>query len=178
MQLSLTKQFLVPADLATDEVITSLSSCPPHGAIPPMLRVQLIAKDEGGQRLESTDFPWIGGNLPVYSREAFEHLSPVLQAYGRPIVLRTDGDGDFVGLHLDRVIDALDYGRSRITRFASGRLMMIDEHVFVPAAVTDVWMFRLTGIPRAGWTYVSERYVDAVQQSPFRGAEFELLWRA
>jgi hypothetical protein len=74
------------------------------------------------------------------------------------------------------VIDALDVGSSEISRFPSGRVMSIDRHVFLQDAIADAAMFRLADIRRAGWTYVTDEYVETVLGSGLRGADFDLVW--
>jgi len=170
------REFLFPLDEGVGEVLTALSGLDPATPLPPELPVRLMSRDDLGRQLE-TDFPWIQGNIPVYSPRAFETLAPLLTQYGRPIKL-TDHDAgrEFVGLHVAHALDALDYERSEITRFSSGRIMTIDRHVFRPESIGDILLFRLKDVSRAGWTYVTDAYVRTVEDAGLQSPEFDLLW--
>jgi hypothetical protein len=175
MRLSLQYRFL-SADRHAHEEVIQLSSVPAGGRVPAELRVEMIDTDDEGAELAYSDFPWLTGNLPAFTRPAHEALAPLLDAAGRPIKLTSSNGEELVGLHVDVILDALDWDRSEITRFTSGRLMEIDSHVFRPEVIGSTPIFRLAEIERAGWTYVSQEYVDAVEMTGFPGAEFELLW--
>jgi len=176
MRNSLTSQFLSTDDLQSHESMIQLSNVLPGGPIPAELLVELIDTSDDGVPLEDSDFPWLTGNLPAFTRRAFEAMLPVFVESGRPIRLRTASGDEFVGLHVDTILDALDYERSAIARFSSGRIMEIETHVFRREAIGSAAIFRLPAIERAGWTYVQSEYVDAARATALPGAEFELLW--
>ena len=83
----------------------------------------------------------------------------------------------FVGLRVDRVIDALDPDQSQLVLFrSSGRVMDIERHVFLPERIGDTAMFRLPEFDRAGWIHATQEYVDAVTATRLQEAAFDLLW--
>jgi hypothetical protein len=170
-------QFLMPEGVEVSDQIADLSGFRAGDAIPEVLPVRLVATNEKGHELESTDVPWIAGNLPAYSDEAFEALAPLLLKHGRAIRLEAvDDRGSWLGLQVDRVLDVLDHDRSVLTRFSSGRLMKIDRHVFRTDAIGDAAIFRLPDFDRSGWIYVTDEYVSALRAAKLRGGEFDSVW--
>jgi len=112
----------------------------------------------------------------VFTEHAYHKLSPLLVRYGRAFSLLTEDGATMVAFFVDRVVDALDFSASEVSRFADGRMMTIDRHVLLPDAIGDAAMFRLANIPRAGWTYVTDEYAEMVRDSDLRGADFDLVW--
>lgn len=168
-------QFLIPADRQTAELLATLPQLDSNASLGP-LPVKLITRNQG-QELALTDFPWFESNVPAYSKRAFAVLEPLLGSHVRPFELRALTGETFVGLHVERVVDALDPDRSHLTLFpSSGRVMDIDRHVFISSRVRDTVLFRLPQFDRAGWIYASGRYVDAVAATGLETAAFDLVW--
>ena len=168
-------QFLVPVRLRDDERLVTLNQRRPQDPLPDAIPVRTVDRDDEGALLLETDFPWLQGNVPVFTERAYERLSPLLDRYGRPFSLLTEDGTTFVAFFVDRVVAALDLSASEISRFPNGRLMTIDRHVF-PDAIGDAAMFRLANIPRGGWTYVTDEYVGTVLRTDLRCADFDLVW--
>ena len=137
-----------------------------------------LVTTNNGIRLKPTDFPWLSAHIPVFSARAVAGLREVLEAHGS--LKRVDGvvveGGDLYGLEVTVKLDALDHARTKAIRFSSGRLMDIQEHVFLADAIGGWKMFHLTDFDRAGWTYVTDEYVREVERTGLPGAGFELLW--
>ena len=169
-------RFLVPVDHRDDERLITLNNHGPDAPLPDGIVVRLVDRDDRGAQMRDTDFPWLGGNVPVFTERAFQKLSSLLVRYGRDFSLVTEDGTTFVAFFCDRVVDALDFSASEISRFADGRVMTIDQHAFLPDAIGDAAMFRLANIPRAGWTYVTDEYVEMVRDSGLCGADFDLVW--
>jgi hypothetical protein len=169
-------RFLVTVDHRDDERLITLNERGPEEPLPDGIVVRVVDRDDHGAPMRDTDFPWLIGNVPVFTERAYQKLSPLLVRYGRAFSLLTEDGTTLVAFFVDRVVDALDLSASEISRFADGRVMTIDRHVFLPEAIGDAVMFRLANTPRAGWTYVTDEYVEMVRDSGLRGADFDLVW--
>jgi hypothetical protein len=125
--------------------------------------------------LEPADLPWFESNVPAFTSQAAHELRWLLEDAGDVFPLESLY-GDFVALDVRCVLPALDTDASDIVRFPStGRVMDVERHVFKPEVVAGHAMFRLDVFDRAGWTYVTDAYVDAVRDL-IRGIEFERVW--
>jgi hypothetical protein len=168
--------FLVTVDHRDLERLVTLNERDLDDPLPDGMPVELVDTDDDGVSLLATDFPWLIGNVPVFTEAAYQRLSPLLVRSGRDFSLLTEDGTTFVAFFVDHVVDALDLSASEISRFADGRVMTIDRYVFLPEAIGDAVMFRLANIPRAGWTYVTDEYVEMVRDSGLSGADFDLVW--
>lgn len=74
------------------------------------------------------------------------------------------------------MLDALDLSASVVSRYSDGRIMTIDRHVFLPKVIGEAAMFRLSNIPRAGWAYVTDDYLELARGTDLHGADFDLVW--
>jgi len=92
-----------------------------------------------------------------------------LRSYGEFLPVICD-DAEIVLYNPTRVIDALDERRSVLSRFQSGRIMMIDKHVFHADKIADVDVFKLP--MRASATYVSQRFADIWASHGLTGLDF------
>jgi hypothetical protein len=162
-------QFLVPVDHRDDERLVTLNQQGLEDPLPGGILVRAVDRDDRGALMRETEFPWLQGNIPVFAERAYDRLLPFLDRYGRAFSLPTEGGATFIALRVDRVVDALDLDASEISRFANGRVMTIDRHVFREDAIGGAEMFRLTNTPRAGWTYVTDDYVELVLATDLRG---------
>lgn len=75
----------------------------------------------------------------------------------------------------DRVIDALDEEQAKIEWFpGTRRVMRMISPAFNTRALPEVDLFRLPH--RASATYVSQRFVEAVQRANLNGLTFTKVW--
>lgn len=138
------------------------------------VKVRRVRADER-QAFNPSDFPWLGAHALVMRRKPVEALHEILKASGEILPLATDDGTELFVLNVTRVLDAIDEQRSEILRFpGSGRIMRIKSVAFLAPIVRGADIFRLPH--RASSTYVSDRFVKAVQDAGLEGLEFKQVW--
>jgi hypothetical protein len=135
--------------------------------------VRLVREDEG-KKLAASDSPWHGSYVLILRRQAIDDLWPILRENGELLPLACP-DAELHMFNPTRVLDALDEQASSIERFEDGRIMLIRRHVFRPALVRGVDIFKIPN-PRAGSIFVSERVVQVWTSAGLRGLTFQRLW--
>lgn len=100
----------------------------------------------------------------------------MLGAAGEILPLAADDGTELFVLNVTRALDdAIDEEHSKIVRFpGSNRIMRIKSIAFHEAAVRGVDIFRLP--QRASATYVSNRFVRAVEMENLKGLTFKEVW--
>ncbi len=136
------------------------------------VHVQRVDYEEHKKSYPS-DFPWLGSDVLILRGHTVMALRDLLDAYGELLPLATDDTVKLYALNA-WAVDALDESRSSLMRFpSSGRIMHIQKPVFFPEKVRDRLLFRLPG--RAMPTYVSEAFVERIQQAGLVGLDFDLV---
>ena len=110
---------------------------------------------------------WFESNVPAYSMEAAARLREILERVGTLIPLETLY-GEFVALDVRERLPALDVEGSEIVRFSSsGRVTDVVQHAFRPEVIRNSGspIFLLDIFDRAGWTYVTDAYVEAIREA-------------
>ena len=137
------------------------------------IRVNSGPADEGQKGLPS-DFPWLVSHVLVMRKQAILALRDILDTHGELLPLVTDDDAELFAFNA-RTVDALDETRSSIVRFPdSNRVMDIEQVAFVDSKIRGLDIFRLPY--RAMPTYVSEYFVNRVNDAKLVGLEFEKVW--
>ena len=72
-------------------------------------------------------------------------------------------------------MQAIAGAASELTRFSSGRVMLVKRPVFRPEVIAGVDAFKLSSL-RVSPTYVSQRVVEQVRSSGLRGLTFRRVW--
>ncbi|WP_428262362.1 imm11 family protein [Haliangium sp.] len=137
------------------------------------VKVRRVRADER-QEFNPSDFPWLGAHALVMRKRAVDALSAILDPYGELLPLAS---GDEVELFVfnARAVDALDEERSTIIRFpGTSRIIRLTKVAFAEAAIRDVEIFRLPH--RTSPTYVSQRFVDRVEDAELIGLQFKRVW--
>lgn len=138
------------------------------------VKVRRVRADER-QAFSRSDFPWLGAHALVMRKNAVEALRAILEANGEILPLATDDGTELYVLNVTRVLEAVDEQRSDILRFPeSGRIMRVRSIAFIERVVHGIDIFRLPH--RASSTYVSDRFVKAVQEAGLEGLEFKQVW--
>ena len=123
-----------------------------------------------GRPAKYSDFPWYGSYALVFSKMAASKLGHILEKNGTLLPLRTPAGESLYALDT-QVIDALDEGRSKLTRLPStGQIIDVENPVFDETRVADVDLFRLP-FPTSV-VYVCERFVNTVRRSGLVGLDF------
>jgi hypothetical protein len=118
--------------------------------------------------LPAGDFPTLGAS-PVFSEHALEKLSDMLPAYGEVLPLKSE-EGSYYVYNVLSVIDALDEGRSKLVRFTGGRVMTIEEYIFVPERVRGTAIFKIP--QQLTKVFVSDEFVKRVRDAGLVGFKF------
>jgi hypothetical protein len=170
-------QFLVPSGRGAGERLATLPTRPFRCDEAP-LPADLVTHDPRRGPLRPADLPWFTSNVPAYSMEAAARIQTILDRAGNLIPLETLY-GEFVALDVRERLPALDVERSEIVRFSSsGRVMDVKGHVFRSDAIRDSGseIFLLDIFDRGGSTYVTDAYVEAIQDEGLVSAvAFELV---
>lgn len=130
-------------------------------------------KEDHRERPQS-DFPNLGGVVPVFSAHAIDTLRDLLTANGEVLPLRYR-EGNYFVYNPTRVVDALDEARSEIEVFkSSGRVMRIVRYEFYPERLQGLTAFRLSQRPTL--VYVTEKFVQRVKDAGLIGFDFVPIW--
>lgn len=139
--------------------------------LPVEVRLERSYEEHGRDHLRPSDFPWLAGNAPAYSRRAVAALRSILELHGEIVPLR-GADDAFAALDVRIRLNALDREALKAQRFRSGRIMTIETYAFHREAVGDWAIFT-----DRDWdeVFVAQEYVDAVAATGLEGAGFDLI---
>jgi hypothetical protein len=101
-----------------------------------------------------------------------EALSDLIEDRGELLRLVVEGSDDDLHAFNDCACPMLDVERTGIERFDDGRVMGIDDYVFVVARVVDETIFRLREMPESE-TLVTGRFVRRVEDAGLRGLRLD-----
>lgn len=138
------------------------------------IRVRRVrpSKREG---FRASDSPWVCiSSALVFRRSAVDALRDILEKDGELLPLE-DEEGVELYAYNPRQIDAIDQQLSDGPRDAQGKLEGYGRHVFIPALVDGVDVFRLTS-NEYGDIYVSDRFVKRWKQAKLKGLNFRVVW--
>lgn len=131
-------------------------------------------------RCEDSDCPrWFSGVL-VFSSRVLE----LVQIHDDevellPVRTKPNQHGfeyDYYIANVIKVVDCLDAGRSKITRYpSSGRVMRIEEYVFDTEQLEGVWIFKLPE-QRTTAIFATEDFVDQFRSTDLEGLVFECVY--
>jgi hypothetical protein len=137
--------------------------------------VRLLRKDEDGQVLAESDFPWLGAHAPVLRRKAVDAVGELFSANGELLPLLCDSAELYV-FNVLNVVDALDLERSELAFFPnSNRIMRVKRHAFSAERLRGLKIFKVPQLLRHS-VYVTEDVVETVRAADLTGVGFRLLW--
>lgn len=140
------------------------------------IRMKRLSEEEDGRRAAPTDFPF-GTNQLVLSARAHRSLNDVLSAHGELLRLSERRGDEWWVFNCTRRIPALDTSRSKLLRAPDDpdRILLIQEHVFHPGAVSasSPEVFRAEEWPTE--TYFTDRFVERIRNSGLVGLDFRLV---
>ncbi|HTA89343.1 MAG TPA: DUF1629 domain-containing protein [Polyangiaceae bacterium] len=137
------------------------------------VRVQLVHEDEG-RTLVASDSPWLGAHALIFRDSAVEALGGMLRDNGELLPLDC-AEAALLMCNPTCVADALDEASSSVVRFSTGRIMMIQRHIFHEKVIGNIDVFKIPNL-RVSPTFVSHRFVDCWRTSGLKGLEFKLVW--
>jgi hypothetical protein len=161
-----------PPDLGLLFVVQGLPAAE-HWTAPTVATLELDFADEG-LPLSLPDFP-VFTTPAVFSRRGVDSLLDLLVESGEILPLQCD-EGEFFVFNVTRMLDALDEGASELKRFGrrgGGKVKQIVRHAFLPERVTAS-VFRIPQKPLR--VYVTQRFVDRVEEAGLTGFRFDHVW--
>lgn len=138
------------------------------------VRVRAVVEEDGVER-PAGDFPGLASNVPVFSRRAAEALEPILTLNGELLPLIAP-QGLYFAYNVTRLIDAIDRNHSKVVRFPSGGVMVIENYVFRADRLVGATIFKDPFYYAE--VYVTNAFVEAATAAKLTGFAFEPLWGA
>jgi hypothetical protein len=121
------------------------------------------------------DMPFYGSHVIFLRPRAVEVLHSFITRSGELLPVEDEGGDELYMFNALSVLDALDMEKADLKYFSDGRIMRIARYEFRPDVIRDVDMFRIPQM-RSSPIFLSQRFVDAVQQEGLTGAGFENVW--
>ena len=137
--------------------------------------LRITAADEDDATAELADFALLG-IVPVFSLRAVDVLLDLLKPAGEVLPLR-HRRGEFFAFNVTRVVDALDEAHSKVMKFSDGNVMAVSQYHFVEDRLRGLAMFKIPQLRKA-YVFVSESFVQRVEQAGLTGFRFQYLWGA
>ncbi len=135
--------------------------------------IELSAEDNSHE-MPSSDFPLLHAVVPVFSRRAVEALRDLLEPNGELLPLAS-GEGEYFAFNITRIVDALDEANSKVKRFSSGRVMIVEQHEFLIERVVGLTVFKIPQLARSH-EFVTDAFVERVNQRRLTGFDFVPVW--
>lgn len=111
------------------------------------------------------------GTIPVLSEAAVVELRDLLEPNGELLPLGYSRRSYFA-YNVTTFVDALDETRSRLVRFSSGEVMIVDTFAWRQSALTGQSIFKIPQLPRAS-VFVTDSFAHRVRESELTGFVFQ-----
>lgn len=123
------------------------------------------------------DFTHLGLRpFPLFSERSINALGEMLNAHGEFAAVEMNEPMRYCLFNATTVVDYLDEQRSKILRFqSSNRIWRVEQHVLKASVQELPPIFKMTPT-RVGQTYVSEEFVNLVQDKRLLGFQLDLLF--
>ena len=132
-----------------------------------------LARMEPEKGLPLSDAP--GFVFPVFSHRALDCLKPLIEPNIEILPLDFDG-GNYFGINVTTVLDAVDYEKSIYKTFRDGkRIMSFKKYSFIPSVVDGVPIFKITD-EKVRYAFVSDAFRDIVEKNKLTGFLFRQVW--
>ncbi len=138
------------------------------------VEVEWILDEPGDARRDTTDCPNLVPGVPVLSARAVHALRPHLMNVGELLPL-SHKTCEYFALNVTNVVDALDEDRSDLTRFGSGRIMLVKVYAFHQQAIGSHTVFKDRRLA-SSTVFVTDPFVKAVEQAQLTGFVFQRVW--
>lgn len=135
-------------------------------------QVELVRAD-WRQRAKKADFPCYGTNFIFMRDYVYEKDKAFFEQFGVLFpVTSTKGDRLYV-FNCDTLKDALDEEKSEFVRFDSGKVMMVEKHVFKDTIPESRIMFRMpyTNNP----IIVTDKFIEYYDANNYKGMNFKRI---
>lgn len=132
-----------------------------------------VERMEPDKKLKLGDAP--GFVLPVFTRKATDILLPLIKDDIEVLPIRL-GNISLYGINVLTVLDAIDYAKSDYVKFSDGkRILAFKKYAFRVDAVAGKHIFKIKD-ERRRYAFVSEEFVDAVNNNGLEGFRLEEVW--
>ncbi|UUZ84044.1 hypothetical protein LJK88_09930 [Paenibacillus sp. P26] len=121
-----------------------------------------------------SDAPTFLGAAPVFSERAVHHLKPLINNFVEILPADFEREEYFI-INVLKLLDCIDYDRSKVVRFRSGRIMRFERYEFIPEVVHQQHIFKIIDIPTQA-VFVSDEFKEIVIKSQLKGFTFEGVW--
>lgn len=135
-----------------------------------------VKRMEPWKGLDLGDAP--GFEIPVFSRRAVSCLGSLLRDYVEFLPLESE-EGEFFGVNITNVLEgAVDYERSEVIRYSSGRIMTIEEYEFNENVIKNNPIFKIKELEIGNTQFVTDEFVELVNSNHLSGFCFSLIWES
>lgn len=119
------------------------------------------------------DFPSLLRHVPVFSDRALKVLLPLIETSVEVLPLDLVGEEEkLYAINVLNLLDALDYEKSKVTRFPSGGVMFIDEYAFREDVISGADIFKIAEAPLKS-VLVSECFKALTEENGLLGLAFK-----
>lgn len=132
-----------------------------------------VKRMESEKGLELSDAP--GFTFPVFSRRAVECLESLISNNVELLPLDFN-EGEYFGINVISVLDAIDYEKSIYKTYRDGkRIMAFKKYVFLPNLVENISIFKISD-EKTRYAFVSDEFKQTVEMNNLSGFKFKLVW--
>ncbi len=133
-----------------------------------------IKRMEPEKKLELSDAP--GYDFPIFSKKALDLLRPLIQDSIEELEVRFE-ESEYCGINVTRVLDVIDYSKSKYKMFRDGkRIMRFEKYAFkICDELVNYNIFKIIDEPTRK-AFVSDKFKDTVEMNRLTGFRFELVW--
>lgn len=116
--------------------------------------------------------------IPVFSKRALDILDPLIHESSEVLLLDSD-EGEYYGINITAVLDAVDYSKLEYKTFSDGnRIMAFKKYAFVISPeLLKHNIFKITD-ESTRRAFVSDRFKKMVEENGLVGFKFRLVWES
>ena len=134
----------------------------------------LMVRARGGMRLLESDAPNPSFPMLILRPAAVQAMKPILERCGEILPIHC-ADAAVSLFNVTTTIDALDEAASKVVRFPSGRIMVVERYVLRSDRLQGATVFKLPhgqGSP----ILVADEFVQTWERAQLRGLYFRKVW--
>lgn len=109
----------------------------------------------------------------ILNEKSYKALYPYLKNHSQIFKIKSDNKIFYVVNVID-IIDCLNYDKSELKYFSSGRVMDVEKYVFKTEKLKNATIFKLPEFPKS-ISYVTEEFKKAVEKNNIKGFKFKEL---
>lgn len=113
---------------------------------------------------------------PVFSKKAVEALIEITDEGVQFLPIHcVDTNEDYYIVNVTKIVDCIDYSKSEMVYYSSGRIMYFKKYCFIPEKVKDLKIFKLIDEP-ARKPFVTDDFAKKIEEHHLTGFDLELVW--